>query len=157
MNDPPSMRAADVPPRERPSLYPEPFASRMAGRVKRSLGDAFGLRNFGVQLVTLAPGAITALRHAHTRQDELFYVLRGHPTLVTNAGETPLEPGTCGGFPADGGDAWHVVNRSDAEAELLVIGDRSDGDSASYPDDDLRAVMGEDGAWRFEHRDGTPY
>ena len=50
--------------------YPEPFASRMAGRRKQPLGDLFGLANFGVNLTRLAPGAVSALRHAHTKQDE---------------------------------------------------------------------------------------
>ena len=30
--------AADVPPRQIPSIYPEPFATRMKGRQKRALG-----------------------------------------------------------------------------------------------------------------------
>src|SRR3954463_12113237 len=90
--------AAEAPPRRKPSNYPEPFASRMAGREKRPLGDVFGLANFGVNLTRLAPGGISALRHAHSKQDEFIYVLAGRPTLVTDAGETPLAPGMCAGF-----------------------------------------------------------
>jgi uncharacterized cupin superfamily protein len=78
--------AADAAPRGRASNYPEPFASRMAGRVKRPLGDLFGLGNFGVNLTTLAPGAVSSLRHAHSRQDEFVYILEGEPTLVTDGG-----------------------------------------------------------------------
>lgn len=63
-------------------MYPEPFASRMSGREKRQLGDAFQLKNFGVNLTTLAPGAVSALRHAHTRQDEFVYVLQGNPPFT---------------------------------------------------------------------------
>ena len=92
--------AAEAPPRERASNYPEPFASRMAGRIKRPLGDLFGLTNFGVNLTTLAPGAVSSLRHAHSRQDELVYILEGSPTLVTNEGETVLAPGMAAGFKA---------------------------------------------------------
>jgi uncharacterized cupin superfamily protein len=87
----------------------------MKGREKRALGDIFGLSNFGVNLTRLAPGAQSALRHAHTKQDELIYVLQGHPTLVTDAGETVLEPGMCAGFKAGSGDAHHLVNRSAAD------------------------------------------
>ena len=65
-----ALRASDVPVRAQRSIYPEPFASMMAGRDKRQLGEAFGLANFGVNLTTLAPGAMSALRHAHSRQDE---------------------------------------------------------------------------------------
>jgi uncharacterized cupin superfamily protein len=84
-----AIRALDAPPRAKPSNYPEPFASRMKGREKRALGELFGLANFGVNLTRLAPGAQSALRHAHTKQDESIYVLQGHPTLVTDAADYP--------------------------------------------------------------------
>lgn len=149
--------AADAPPRLRPSLYPEPFASRMKGREKRPLGDLFGLKSFGVNLTRLAPGAMSALRHAHSMQDEFVYVLEGCPTLVTDAGETELAPGMCAGFEAGSGDAHHLVNRTAQVVVYLEVGDRSAGDVATYPDDDLRAVLGPGGAWLFQHKDGTPY
>lgn len=152
-----AIRALDAPPRAKPSNYPEPFASRMKGREKRALGELFGLANFGVNLTRLAPGAQSALRHAHTRQDEFIYVLQGHPTLVTDAGATLLEPGMCAGFSAGSGDAHHLLNRSAAEVLYLEIGDRTPGDAADYPDDDLQAVVGADGKWRFARKDGTPY
>ena len=53
--------ATDVPPRTKPSNYPEPFFSRMAKRQKRQLGDVFGLSNFGVNLTRIAPGGESAL------------------------------------------------------------------------------------------------
>ena len=148
--------AADAPPRVRPSVYPEPFASRMAGRVKHPLGDLFGLANFGVNLTRLAPGAGSALRHAHSKQDEFVYVLQGRPTLVTDAGETQLAPGMCAGFKAGTGNGHHLLNRTDEEVVFLEVGDRSPGDAVSYPDDDLQAQL-VDGKWRFSHKDGTPY
>lgn len=154
---PVAVHAADAPTRAKPSLYPEPFASRMAGREKRPLGDLFGLRNFGVNLTRLAPGAVSALRHAHSRQDEFVYVLAGHPVLRTDAGDTPLAPGMCAGFAAGSGDAHQLINPGDEEVLYLEVGDRSAGDAATYPDDDLQAVLGEDGRWRFLHKDGTPY
>mgnify|MGYP000683321509 CR=1 FL=1 len=148
--------AADVAPRQTPSNYPEPFASRMAGRSKRALGAVFGLSNFGVNLTELAPGAISALRHAHTRQDEFVYVLQGHPVLRTDAGDTPLAPGMCAGFKAGEGDAHQLLNLSDEPVVYLEIGDRSAGDAVSYPDDDLLAALVE-GRWVFTHKDGRAY
>jgi uncharacterized cupin superfamily protein len=161
-NDKPpvALRAADCAPRTRPSNYPPAIVAlldaKLAGRHKRPLGEPFGLRNFGVNLTRLAPGAISALRHAHALQDEFIYVLEGTPTLVTNAGETPLAPGLCAGFRAGSGDAHQLVNRSDADVLYLEIGDRTPSDSATYPDDDLAARL-VDGQWRFTHADGTPY
>lgn len=153
---PVALVAADAPPRTKPSNYPEPFFSRMAGREKRPLGDLFGLTNFGVNLTRLAPGGVSALRHAHSKQDELVYVIAGRPTLVTDEGRTPLAPGMCAGFKAGTGNGHHLVNESDEDAVFLEIGDRTAGDEGSYPDDDLRAEL-VDGAWRFVHKDGTPY
>ncbi len=148
--------AADAPARTKPSNYPEPFFSRMAKREKRPLGDRFGLANFGVNLTRLAPGGESALLHRHTRQDEFVYVLEGHPTLVTDAGEAALAPGMCAGFPA-AGVAHHLVNRTAAPVVYLEIGDRTPGDEASYPQDDLAAALGPGGGWRFTRKDGTPY
>ena len=93
-----ALLALDVPKRIKPSNYPEPFASQMQGREKRPLGALFGLTNFGVNLTTLAPGAVSALRHAQTTQDEFIYILEGHPTLHTDEGRTRLSPGMCAGF-----------------------------------------------------------
>lgn len=153
---PTAVVAADVAPRTKPSNYPEPFASRMKGREKRQLGDVFGLSNFGVNLTRMEPGAISALRHAHSTQDEFIYILEGHPILVTDAGETQLAPGMCAGFKAGSGDGHQLVNRSDSMVVYLEVGDRTPGDTAFYPDDDLEAYL-ENGAWRFRHKDGTPY
>lgn len=153
---PVAVRAADAPLRLKASNYPEPFASRMSGRQKRPLGDLFGLVNFGVNLTRLKPGAVSALRHAHTKQDEFVYILEGAPTLVTDAGRTALAPGLCAGFKAGTGDAHHLLNETDQDVVYLEIGDRSPGDEGSYPDDDIEARLVAAG-WRFTHKDGTPY
>jgi uncharacterized cupin superfamily protein len=150
-----AINAQDAPQRARASLLPSPFAEMMAGRVKQPLGDLFGLKNFGVNRCTLAPGSISALLHRHATQDEFIYLLEGEAVLVTDEGEMVLTPGMCAGFGA-GGRAHRLENRSAADAVFLEIGDRSPGDTAVYPRDDLAAVF-EDGAWRFTHKDGSPY
>jgi uncharacterized cupin superfamily protein len=153
---PVALHAAEVAERVVPSNYPEPFASRMAGRHKRALGDVFGLKNFGVNLTSLEPGAVSALRHHHSAQDEFIYILEGHPSLLTDRGETVLEPGMCAGFKARSGDGHQLMNRTSERVVYLEIGDRSVGDQVAYPDDDLCAIR-EDGAWRFTHKDGRAY
>ncbi len=92
--------ASEAPPRTKPSNYPPPFASKMAGRVKRPLGDLFGLRSFGANLTTLSPGAVTALQHVHSIQDEMVFVVDGHPTLILDGEATALAPGMVVGFAA---------------------------------------------------------
>lgn len=151
-----AIHAAAAALRVQPSQYPEPFASRMAGREKRLLGEVFGLANFGVNLVCLLPGAVSALRHGHSLQDEFIYVVQGTPTLRTDAGATRLAPGMCAGFKAGTGDAHCLVNETLDDVLYLEVGDRTAGDEAHYPDDDLQARR-VDGAWKFFHKDGRPY
>jgi uncharacterized cupin superfamily protein len=147
--------AEELPERPKPNFGP--FTARLAPRQKRVLGDVFGLTNFGVNLTRLPPGAISALRHAHTRQDELVYILEGEATLVTDAGETRLRPGMCAGFKAGTGDAHQLVNRGERDVVFIEVGDRSAGDAVTYPDDDVEAVLGPDGKYQYRSRDGTPY
>ena len=148
--------ANSVPVRTKPSSYPEPFFTRMAKRGKRPLGDLFGLKNFGVNLTTLAPGGESALLHRHSKQDEFVFILQGEPVLVTDVGEVRLCPGMCAGFPAQG-IAHQLVNLTNDDVIYLEIGDRSSGDEGSYPNDDLKAVQAADGKWKFTRKDGRPY
>jgi uncharacterized cupin superfamily protein len=153
---PVAVKALDVAPRTRPSNYPEPFYTMMQGREKRQLGDVFGLESFGVNLTRLKPGGRSALRHYHSIQDEFIYILSGYATLVTDAGEAPLEPGMCAGFKGGVADGHMLINRGEEDVVYIEIGDRRPGDRGHYPDDDLKAEM-VDGQWRFAHKDGSPY
>ena len=151
-----AVKAAEVTPRAKPSLAPEPFYSRLIHREKRVLGDMFGLKNFGVNLTTIKPGGMSALLHKHTKQDEFVYILEGEPTLVTEEGEILLSPGMCAGFPAQG-MAHQLLNRTERDVRYLEIGDRTEGDVGTYPNDDLKAVLGPDGSWVFTRKDGSSY
>ncbi|MBP0021580.1 MAG: cupin domain-containing protein [Cyanobacteria bacterium SBLK] len=136
--------------------YPDSFKSVVTGRYKKRLGNIAGLKNFGVNLVRLEPGSASSIRHWHAKQDEFIYVIEGEITLVTDKGEQILAPGNAAGFPAGETNGHHLINRSDRDAIYLEIGDRTPEDSVIYPDDDLRAVMGEKG-WQFTHKNGEPY
>jgi uncharacterized cupin superfamily protein len=143
-------------PEQRGSGYPEPFRTRMGDRVKRRLGDACGLTKFGVNLVTLGPGGQSALRHWHTLDDEFVYVLSGEVVLVTNDGDQVLRAGMAAGYPAGKKDAHHFINRSTARATYLEFGNRTEGDTALYPDDDLMWIEDENGTFPA-HKDGRRY
>jgi uncharacterized cupin superfamily protein len=138
------------------TIYPDSMKSVVDGRSKQALGNALGLTNFGVNLTRLEPGAASAHRHWHTRQDEFVFVLEGEATLITDEGEQILGPGMAAGFPAAKENGHHLVNRSSADVVYLEIGDRTAGDEGRYPDVDLDLRV-EDGAFRFYHKDGTPY
>ena len=137
------------------SAYPEPLRGKVAGREKRALGDALGLKNFGVNCVRLPPGARSSLRHWHARQDEFVYVLEGTATLVTSAGKTPVPAGHCAGFPAGKADGHCLVNETQSDVVYLEVGDRTPGDTVDYPDDDLAARS--QASWTMTRKDGSAF
>jgi uncharacterized cupin superfamily protein len=136
------------------SGYPAPFHEKAAGRFKRALGDAAGLTDFGINLVTLPPRNWSSQRHWHSHEDEFVYVLSGELTLITDAGEEVMKAGDCAGFPKGAADGHHLVNRSTADAVYLEVGTRAEGaDVCTYPDIDLALTPGRG----FTAKDGTPY
>ena len=142
-------------PERRGSGYPAPFHEPCANRVRKRLGDAGGLTQFGVNLLTLPPGVWSSQRHWHTAEDEFVTVLSGEVVLITDAGEQVLHPGDCAAFPKNDGNGHHLVNRSAMPAVCLEVGSRRpDEDAVDYPDIDLR-IEGKGGI--FTHKDGTPY
>jgi uncharacterized cupin superfamily protein len=153
---PPALDPATLPARSTCG-YPEPFRTRVLPREKRALGDALGLTKIGVNLTTLMPGKESAMRHWHTQEDELVWVLEGEVVLVTDEGEQVLGPGTCAGFAAGARNGHQLVNRSDRPARYLEISNRDPRDRAEYPDDDLVYGKGPDGRATFTHKDGTSY
>ena len=138
------------------SIYPSPYAEMMAGRSSLRLGDAGGLTQFGVNLVTLAPGALSSLRHWHLHEDEFVMVTEGECTLVQDAGETILRPGDCAAFPAGSPDGHHFINHTDRPAKFLVIGTKAATEVATYSDVDLRVEMA-GGKARFTCKDGSDW
>ena len=137
------------------SGYPAPFDAPCAARVRRRLGDAAGLSDFGVNWLRLPPGAWSSQRHWHSAEDEFVYVLGGEVVLVTDSGEEILRAGDCAGFKAGVGDGHHLQNRSSRDAVLLEIGSRKTAeDEGEYPDIDMRFLKGDLG---FAHKDGRPY
>lgn len=150
------IHAAQAPLRAKPSVYPPMLAARVKGREKRPLGDLFGLTRFGINLTRLPPGAASSLRHAHSEQDEFVYVLEGYPTLHTDEGRQKLSPGMCAGFKAGTGNAHSLINETTEDVVYLEVGDRTEEDEVSYPDDDLRARF-ISGNWVFSRKDGTPF
>ena len=139
------------------TIYPEPYASLVKGRQKRKLGEYFGLTQFGVNLTHLSPGAVSALAHSHSKQEEFILVLEGSPTLVLGEAEFVLHPGDCYGFKAGTGIARQLINRSEETVTYLEVGDRTEGDEVEYPNDDLKATQLSTGEWTLTHKDGRAY
>ena len=138
------------------SIYPAPYAAMMAGRASMRLGEAGGLTQFGVNLVTLEPGALSSLRHWHLAEDEFVMVTEGICTMVTDAGATEMRPGDCAAFPAGRPDGHHFINRTDRPARFLVFGSKAPCEVATYSDVDLMLTL-EGGRATFTHKDGSPF
>ena len=138
------------------SIYPEPYAAMMQGRSSLRLGDAGGLTQFGANLVMLAPGALSSLRHWHQAEDEFVMVTDGECVLVQDAGETVMRPGDCAAFPAGSTDGHHFINRTDTVARFLVIGSKAAAETATYSDVDMQVHMA-NGKARFTHKDGSDW
>jgi len=142
-------------PTIRGTRYPPPFDAPCRERVRQRLGDAAGLTQFGVNLLTLAPGSWSSQRHWHTVEDEFVFVVSGEVVLVSDEGESVLMAGDCAGFKAGVANGHQLQNRSAHAAVVLEVGTRQPAeDEAFYPDIDLRALKNRAG---FAHRDGQPY
>jgi uncharacterized cupin superfamily protein len=141
---------------EEVSGYPEPFRRAVVGRIRKRLGNAVGLDQFGVNLTTLRPGAASAQRHWHAAEDELVYVLAGEVVLCEDSGETLLRAGDAAGFKAGVANGHCLINRSAADAVFLEIGTRAVPERVDYPDIDMRGERDERGM-RFLHKSGEPY
>jgi len=135
--------------------YPPPLDRVVVGRERKRLGNAVGLDQFGVNLTTLKPGAASAQRHWHEKEDELVYILEGEVVLIEDEGETVLKPGDAAGFKANTPNGHHLVNRTQRDAVYLEIGTRSKHETATYPDVDLVAVR-DDAGMRYTRKNGEP-
>lgn len=142
---------------KRSTSYPDEFRRPVENRHKRAIGDCFGLTKYGVNYVELEPGTWSAQRHWHSHEDELIFVLTGELTLITDSGEQRLTPGMVAGFPAGVADGHHLVNRGNAVAAYLEIGDRDTADEVFYPDIDLELRSDGKGGRVFTRRDGSRY
>ena len=144
-------------PTEERNPYPPPHDTVLTGRLRRVLGDPRGLTRFGVNLTEIQPGAVSALRHWHSEEDEFIYITEGTPTLVTDTGEQQLRPGLCACFPAGSGDAHRLENRSVSVVRYLEVGNRSNGEKVCYPDEDMLMIKSPDGSRKFTSLDGSPF
>jgi uncharacterized cupin superfamily protein len=140
----------------RGTIYPANFAAGFEGRIKRALGNVGGLTQFGVNLTTLEPGAMSAHRHWHRNEDEFIYVLDGELTLITDAGEELLTHGMAATFPAGEANGHQLINKGTQPATYLEVGTRSSDEDAEYPDIDLR-LQKRAGKVVFMHKSGEPY
>lgn len=153
---PATVRVKDLPVKSG-SGYPPPYHEKVLGRARwAGLGDVFGLNQFGVNMVTLEPGAWSSQRHWHAEEDEFVYVLEGELVLGDDDGDHIITAGMCAGFKANNGNGHHLKNLSDKPAVYLEVGSRKAQDHVTYSDIDMLAAK-EGGPWKFVKRDGSGF
>lgn len=138
------------------TIYLPPYDAEVAGRTSLRLGEAGGLTQFGVNIVILAPGAKSSLRHWHLQEDEFVMITAGTCTMVQDAGPVVMQVGDCAAFPAGVPDGHTFINHTDTEARFLVVGTKAKAEVATYSDVDLRVELA-GGFARFTYKDGTDW
>ena len=156
MNKTPSTIKASDAPKRLGSRYPAPHDKPCIERSKAILGNVFGLDQFGVNLVTLAPGAWSSQRHWHVNEDEFVYVIEGEITLSDDAGDNLMTPGMCAGFKANNGNGHCLKNLTDKPVVYLEVGTRTKSEQGYYSDIDMQFISDENGS-RFLHKDGSAF
>jgi uncharacterized cupin superfamily protein len=123
------------------SSYPPPHNEAVAGRKSWPLTRQFGLTQFGVNRVELAPGSWSTQRHWHKLSDEVVVVISGELVLVTDDGEELLHAGDCVAFKGGVPNAHHMQNRSNEVAIYYDIGGRDLDDVSVFPDIGLETKL----------------
>lgn len=141
--------------------YPSPYNLPCVNRVSIAVGDAGGLNQFGVNLVTLPAAkqgedSWASQRHWHSAEDELVYVISGECTLIDDNGETALIIGDVCTHKASDENGHHLINHSDKDVQLLVVGSRRpENDHCYYPDIDLDLPPTGKPVRIYRHKDGS--
>ncbi len=118
------------------------------------VGFAIGARRLGYRVSTIPPGHRFCPLHAHAREEELFFVLEGEPSVRTLAGTIRCRKGDFIALPVGHSGTHQLINESDAPATVILLARNEDVEACYYPDsekllvdtdvplkDDLRSLM----------------
>lgn len=152
---PAAIKATEAPKREG-SRYPSPYNELCTNRAKHILGDVFGLTQFGVNYAIIQPGAWSAQRHTHEKEDEFIYMIEGTLILTDDDGDHALTAGMCAGFKAGNGNGHCLKNLSDQVAIYLEVGSRIPNEKVVYNDIDMK-TENSSGKYIYTRKDGTAY
>ncbi|MEH2211646.1 cupin domain-containing protein [Nostoc sp.] len=118
------------------SLIVEESPSHAAHEPNRTLwiSEAGGLTQFGAFIEVLQPGSRSSIKHWHSAEDEMVYVLEGEIALIEGDAETVLRPGDAATFQAGVPIGHFLENRSSKATKCLIVGTRAEVDTITYPD-----------------------
>lgn len=100
------------------------------------ISEAGALTQFGAFVEVLQPGERSSIKHWHSAEDEMVYVLEGEIFAVEGSTETLLQAGDAATFKAGVAVGHYLHNRNATPTRCLVVGTRAPVDRITYPDDD---------------------
>jgi uncharacterized cupin superfamily protein len=98
------------------------------------ISEAGGLTQFGAFIEVLQPGSRSSIKHWHSAEDEIVYVLEGEIMLIEGDTETVLRPGDAATFQAGVPVGHCLENRSAKATRCLIVGTRAAVDTITYPE-----------------------
>ena len=104
------------------------------------VGFVIGARKLGYRVSTLPPGHYFCPLHAHAREEEMFFVLAGEPSIRTLAGTVRCRKGDFIAFPVGESGAHQLLNESDSPATVLLLARTETFEICYYPDSDKLLV-----------------
>jgi len=138
--------------------YPSPYDEPCLEREGIDLSTPGGLTQFGARLITLPPGSWSSQRHWHSHEDELVYIISGHPTFIDNDGPQQLAPGDVTTHPAGDNNGHHMMNETDEDVSFMVVGTRAAHlDHVHYSDIDLELPVSGSETRMFQRKDGSAF
>jgi uncharacterized cupin superfamily protein len=124
-----------------------------------------GGEHLGASLFELPPSQALFPMHYHLGNEELLVVVDGSPSLRTPEDERVLERGEVVAFPRGASGAHQIVNRSDADARILVISEMNAPEVVIRPESGKVSALGTPPGYRgedvvhkvFFERDEAPF
>ena len=98
------------------------------------ISEAGALTQFGAFIEVLQPGCRSSIKHWHSAEDEMVYVLAGEITVIEGGSETLMHAGDAATFKAGVPVGHYLENRSSSPTECLVVGTRAPVDRITYPE-----------------------
>jgi|HubBroStandDraft_5_1064220.scaffolds.fasta_scaffold00015_10 uncharacterized cupin superfamily protein len=108
--------------------------------VDAEVGFVIGARGLGYRVSTLAPGQRFCPLHSHAREEELFFVLDGTPSVRTLAGTIRCRKGDFIALPVGETGTHQLLNESDAPVTVLLLARTEEVEVCYYPDSDKLLV-----------------
>jgi len=132
---------------------------------RAKLAHQSGGEKLGASLFALPPGEAIYPLHYHLGNEELLLVIEGSPSLRTADGERVLERGEVVAFRRGEEGAHQVVNRSEADARILVISEMNAPEVVIRPESGKVSALGTPPGYRgedvvhkvFHERDEAPF